>query len=90
MVRVKPFIHMYIDLHGWLYVYTYLKYILDILILGKSPIKWRQRPYFTIAFDWDVKRQFLRVPTINVLSKNIQNIKNFPVKFSSLVSERNL
>ena len=36
--------------------------ILDILfgchgnlILGKSPIKWRQRPDMTIAVDWDVK-----------------------------------
>ena len=28
----------------------------DILILGKSTIKWRQRPDMTIAFDLDVKQ----------------------------------
>ena len=30
----------------------------DILILGKSPIKWRQRPDMTLSVDWDVKHQF--------------------------------
>ena len=30
----------------------------DILILGKSPIKWRQCPDMTLAVDWDVKHQF--------------------------------
>ena len=30
----------------------------DILMLGKSPTKWRQRPDMTIAVDWDVKQQF--------------------------------
>ena len=30
----------------------------DILMLGKSPIKWRQRPDMTFAVDWDVKHQF--------------------------------
>ena len=27
-------------------------------MLGKSPIKWRQRTDKTIAVDWDVKHQF--------------------------------
>ena len=27
-------------------------------MLGKSPIKWRQRPDMTIAVEWDVKHQF--------------------------------
>ena len=27
------------------------------LIMGKSPIKWRQRPDMTFAVDWDVKHQ---------------------------------
>ena len=27
-------------------------------MLGKSPIKWRQRPNMTIAVDGDVQRQF--------------------------------
>ena len=32
----------------------------DILILGRSPIKWRQHPNMTIAVDWDInlKHQF--------------------------------
>ena len=30
----------------------------DILVLGKSPIKWRQRPDMTLAVDWDVKHLF--------------------------------
>ena len=30
----------------------------DILMLGKSLIKWRQRPDMTIVVDWDVKLQF--------------------------------
>ena len=29
----------------------------DILMLGKSPIKWRQHPDMTIAVDWDIKHQ---------------------------------
>ena len=28
----------------------------DILMLGKSPIKWRQRPDMTIAVDWDARK----------------------------------
>ena len=26
-------------------------------MLGKSPIKWRQRPDMTLAVDWDFKHQ---------------------------------
>ena len=36
-----------------------MKHILSvILMLGKIPIKWRQRPDMTIAVDCDVKLQF--------------------------------
>ena len=28
------------------------------IILGKSPIKWRQRPVMVMAVDCDVKHQF--------------------------------
>ena len=35
----------------------------DVFILGKSPIKWRQRPDMTLAVDWDVKHQFERIQT---------------------------
>ena len=38
----------------------------DILMLGKSPIKWRQRPDMTIAVDWDVKHQFKQTKSIFV------------------------
>ena len=38
----------------------------DILILDKSPIKWKQRRDMTLAVDWDVKLQFK------------QTKKNFP------------
>ena len=33
-------------------------------MLGKSPIKWRQRPDMTIAVDWDVKHQFKQTKTL--------------------------
>ena len=33
----------------------------DILILGKSPIKWRQRPDMTLAVDWVIKHQFKQI-----------------------------
>ena len=40
----------------------------DTLILGKSPIKWRQRPDMTFAVDWDVKHQFKQTNALlNVL-----------------------
>ena len=46
---------------GWLYIYEalYMKHFLDhdILILGKSPIKWRQRPDMILAVDWNAKHQ---------------------------------
>ena len=29
-----------------------------VLIVGKSLIKWRQRPDMAIAVDWDLKNQF--------------------------------
>ena len=33
-------------------------------------------------------RRFLRVPTINVLNKIIENIKKFPMKFSFFNAEK--
>ena len=39
----------------------------DILILGKSPIKWRQRPDMTIAVDWDVKHQLKQIQTNEIV-----------------------
>ena len=38
----------------------------DILLLGKSPIKWRKRPDMTLAVDWDVKHQFKQTNSDNM------------------------
>ena len=48
---------------GWLYFYIYEAHFEchDILMLGKSPIKYRQRPDMTIAVDWGVKHQFKQI-----------------------------
>ena len=40
----------------------------DILMLGKSSIKWRQRPDMTIAVDWDVKHQFKQTNIFQLIS----------------------
>ena len=42
----------------WVVIFEALFGCHDILILGKSPIKWKQHPGMTIAVDWDVKHQF--------------------------------
>ena len=50
-----------------IHTYMYKPYLLSLVVIfmkpflsamGKSPIKWRQRPNMTIAVDWDVKHQF--------------------------------
>ena len=33
----------------------------DILIMGKSPLKWRQLLTGTLVVDWDVKHQFKQI-----------------------------
>ena len=48
---------------GWMVIFQALVGCHDILILGKSPIKWRQRPDMTVAVDWDVKHQFKQKKT---------------------------
>ena len=35
-------------------------------MLGKSPMKWRQRPDMTIAVDCDVKHQFKQTNEQNI------------------------
>ena len=55
-------------------------------MLGKSPIKWRQRSDMTIAVDWDVKHQFkqtnkqtnkrvLEGADVGVMWSKLQNLK---------------
>ena len=52
--QVKPSIPISLfGLVGW--IFQALVGCHDILILGKSPIKWRQHPGMTLAVDWDVK-----------------------------------
>ena len=43
----------------------------DILMLGKSSIKLRQRPDMTIAVDLDVKHQFKQANKISQSSKKL-------------------
>ena len=43
-------------MHGYIYDAHFECH--DILMLGKSPIKWRQCPDMTFAVDWDIKHQF--------------------------------
>ena len=49
-----------------------------ILMLGKSFIKWRQRPDMTIAVDWDVKHQFKQLKNKTKTKK--QHISYMDVK----------
>ena len=46
-------------------------------MLGKSHIKWRQRPDMTIAVDWDVKHQF-KVTIQTLFEYNIFTEKGYP------------
>ena len=70
-------------------------------MLGKSPIKWGQRPDMTIAVDWDVKHQFKNVLYLNVplicfimhkltmFSQNFTMVLNKHVNYGLLVFEDN-
>ena len=60
MVQVKPSIRTCISRLwlSWMVIFQALVGCHDILILDRSPIKWRQRPDKTLAVDWDVKYQF--------------------------------
>ena len=56
VVQVKPSIHIrLIGLVGWLYL---KQFGCHAILMGKSHIKWRQRPDMTIAVDWNGKQQF--------------------------------
>ena len=37
----------------------------DILMLGESPIKWRQHTDMAIAVDWDLKHQFKQTNSLS-------------------------
>ena len=72
MVHGKPSIHLsLIGLVGWV-IFEALVGCHDILILGKSLIKWRQHPDMTMVVDWDAKHQFKqRKKTFNTETLNI-------------------
>ena len=42
---------------AWVYIYEAHFECHDILMLGKSPIQWRQRPGKTLAVGWDLLHQ---------------------------------
>ena len=42
---------------SWVVIFGVILGCHDVLILGISPIKWRQRPDMTIAVGWDAKHQ---------------------------------
>ena len=68
LVQVKPSIRItHIGLGGYSCSIIGCR---DVLILGKTPIKWRQRPDMTIAVDWDAKPQ-LKQTQINTTPINI-------------------
>ena len=46
---------------GWMVIFQALVGCHGILILSKSPIKWRQRLDMTLSVDWDVKHQFKQI-----------------------------
>ena len=57
----------------------------NILILGKSPIKWRQHPDMTLAVDWDVKNQFKQTNKYNHEPNTLLSLNNaVKVQFESL------
>ena len=49
---------------SWVVIFEALVGCHDILILGKSPIIWRQRPDdMNVAVNWNVKHQFEQIYT---------------------------
>ena len=64
VVQVKPFIHVSILWLTWMVIVQALIGCHDILILGKSPINWRQRPDMTLAVDLYIKHQFKQTNNI--------------------------
>ena len=67
----------------WMVIFKVLVGCHDILIFGKSPIKWRQRPDMTLAVDWHVKYQFKQTNKAKHLELSIIDIG---LKFYALPS----
>ena len=59
-------------------------FLCDILILGRSPVKWRLRPDITVAVEWDVKHQFKQQTNeIKHFYKTISIVLTYNTKFAS-------
>ena len=41
-------------------------------MLGKKPLKWRQRPDMTIAVDWDVKHKFKQTNSFREIKNDMK------------------
>ena len=62
MVQVKPSIHISLScLIGWLYLEEHFG-CQDILMLGRSPIKWSECLDMAIAVDWDTMPLIKQIP----------------------------
>ena len=72
----------------WMVIFKALVGCHDILILGKSPIKRRQRPDMTLAVDWDVKHQFKQTkkPYLRIHTKSKKSLFLVKMAFSLLRS----
>ena len=58
-----------------------------ILMLGKSPIKWRQCPNMTIAVDWDVKHQIKQTNKQSNVKPQVNNCWMPEEEYSTLYQE---
>ena len=75
MVQVRLSIHISLLWLCWMVIIQALVGSHDILILGKSPIEWRQGPDMTLAVDWDVKHQFRQTkPTLICLCTMLYSV----------------
>ena len=70
VVQAKPFIRIRLLKLSWMVIFQALVGCHDILIVGKSPTKWKQRPDKTVAVDWDVRHQFKQTNNENFNTKS--------------------
>ena len=70
-----------VDLLGWLYFPAQFEFH-DLLMLGKSIIKWRQHPDMGIAVHWDTK---LQTKQTNLISMQVAGYSNPGASCSKLM-----
>ena len=59
----------------------------DILMLGKSPIKWRQCPDMTTAVDMDIKHQLKQTNHLTEITTLKELLEIISRKFHNLTNE---